>query len=406
MKDNVKHEVLGAIERLDSWIEKNSWSGWDPFDIRDTYILKKIDRLPSNLPFRVLKKIIFSLVDVNPLYARKLLRIRPEINAKGMGLFLSSYCDLFLAIGNKGYLEKALKCAEWLKQNRSQNYHGWSWGYPFDWQSPILIPKGTPSSIASVTIGDGFYNLYKCTGDNQYLTICEKICGFFLNDLKITYDKNDAICYSYTPLDDYQVHNTNLFVGEFLTRIGKETGDNSLIKKGICCGNFALSEQQPEGYLPYWGLSQTERYSYGKIHTDHFHSGFEIRALYGIWKNTGDIKFQQAYKKYLAWYINNLFEDHIIPKFTPKSKYPIDIHSCSEAILCRTMLLADHPEHKQSIEKTVDWVIKNMEYKKGEYTYLINKVPLIGRWRIDVPMIRWGQAWMFRALSEFYSKMY
>ena len=70
------------------------------------------------------------------------------------------------------------------------------------------------------------------------------------------------------------------------------------------------------------------------------------------------------------------------------------------------MLLADHPEHRQSIEKIVDWVIKNMEYKEGEYTYLINKVPLIGRWRIDVPMIRWGQAWMFRALSEFYSKMY
>ena len=122
------------------------------------------------------------------------MRIRPKINAKGMGLFLSSYCDLFLVKGNKDYLEKALKCAEWLKQNRSENYQGWSWGYPFDWQSPILIPKGTPSSIASVTVGDGFYSLYKCTGDKQYLTICKQICDFFLNDLKITYNENGAIC--------------------------------------------------------------------------------------------------------------------------------------------------------------------------------------------------------------------
>ena len=64
MKDNVGHDVLGAIERLDSWIEKNSWSGWDPFDIRGMYLLKKIDRLPSNFPSRVLKKIVFSLLDM------------------------------------------------------------------------------------------------------------------------------------------------------------------------------------------------------------------------------------------------------------------------------------------------------------------------------------------------------
>ena len=106
MEYNNKRDLLCAIERIDSWIEKNSWSGWDPFDIRGMYLLKRIDRLPSNFPSRVLKKIVFSLLDMNPLYARKLMRIKPEINAKGMGLFLSSYCDLFLAIGNKGYLEK------------------------------------------------------------------------------------------------------------------------------------------------------------------------------------------------------------------------------------------------------------------------------------------------------------
>lgn len=393
-----------AIERLDSWLEKNGWSGWDPYDLRGTYLLNKMDGLPSNLPSKVLKKAIFSLLDIRPLFARKLMRVRPEINAKAMGLFLSSYCNLFAAAGSKDYLEKALKCAEWLKQNRSQKYYGWSWGYPFDWQSPIYIPKGTPSSIASVTIGDGYYKLYKCTQDEQYLSICKQICDFFLNDLNVTYNENGAICYSYTPLDDYQVHNTNLFLGEFLTRIGKEISDNSLIENGVRCGNFALKEQVAEGYLPYWGLAQTKRYSYGLIHTDHYHSGFEIRALYGIWKNTSDTRFQKAYKKYLNWYTNNLFEDNIVPKFTPRSMYPIDIHSCSEAILCRATLLNDHPEQVEYLEKTVEWVMNNMEYKEGEYVYLIKNLPLVGEKKIKIPMIRWGQAWMFRALSELYRK--
>lgn len=392
--------ILPVVERLDSWLEKNGWSGWDPYDIRELYLIKKIDGLPTNLPFKIVKKIVLSALEINPLFTRKLMHIKPEINAKAMGLFLSSYCNLFFATGSRNYLEKALRCAAWLAQNRSQNYHGWSWGYPFDWQSPILIPKGTPSSIASVTIGDGYYNLFKCTQDEQYLSICKQICAFFINSLMVTYNDKDAKCYSYTPLDNYQVHNTNLFVGEFLTRIGKEIGDDSLIEKGIHCGNFALKEQSIDGYLPYWGLSQTDLYSHGRIHTDHYHSGFEIRALYGIWKNTNDNRFQKAYKKYFNWYINNLFEDKIVPRFTPRSMYPIDIHTCSEAILCRAALLVDHPEQMQYLNKTVEWVTKNMEYGEGEYVYLIKNLPLIGKWKIKVPMIRWGQAWMFRALSE------
>ena len=71
----------------------------------------------------------------------------------------------------------------------------------------------------------------------------------------------------------------------------------------------------------------------------------------------------------------------------------------------RQALLADHPEQMQYLDKTVEWVIKSMEYKEGQYTYLINSLPLIGRWRVKMPMIRWGQAWMFRALSELYRKI-
>ena len=401
---NNKNELLAAIQRLDAWVEKNGWSGWDPYDIRGAYLPRKIERLPANLLTKIVKKLVLALLDIHPLYARRLFGIRPEINAKGMGLFLASYCNLFNATKNQNYLHKASQCAEWLIDNRNENFQGWGWGYPFDWYSPIYIPKGIPSSIASATIGDGFYKLYGCTGNDKYLQICKKICDFFMNGLKITYKEGDAICFSYTPLDNYQVHNTNLIIGEFLTRVGKETGDKHLTEMGFYCGNFALKEQQPEGFLPYWGLSQTDLYSNGKLHTDHYHSGFEIRMVYGIWKNTSDVRFRDAYVKYFDWYLKNLFDGGIIPKFTPKSKYPINIHSCAEAILCRATLLPDHPEQAAQLENTVEWTLKNMEYKDGEYTYLIKRFPVLGERKINIPMIRWGQAWMFRALSELYLK--
>jgi len=67
--------------------------------------------------------------------------------------------------------------------------------------------------------------------------------------------------------------------------------------------------------------------------------------------------------------------------------------------------LPDHPEQRKYLDKTVEWVIENMEDKEGEYLYLIKKLPLIGRYKIKIPMIRWGEAWMFRALSEMYRQI-
>lgn len=398
--------VCETIKRLDAWIEQNGWRGWDPYDIKEIPLVWKLESLPPLLLVKIIRKVTFSLIDLCPLGARKVLKIRPLVNPKGMGLFLAGYCNLFDTTGKKRYLEKAKECARWLIMNQNTGYSGCSWGYPFDWQSPIIIPKGTPSSIATATVGDGFYLLYKCTGDEEFLSICENICNFFLNDLKITYRDPDALCYSYTPLDDYQVHNTNLFIGEFLSRIGKETGNENWVEQGVRCGNFALKEQRPEGYLPYWGLKQTDIYSNGIIHTDHYHSGFEIRMLYGIWKNTEDERFREAYVKYFEWYLKNMFEDDgIIPKLTPDSKYPIDIHSCAEAILCQATLVQDHPEQKQHLEKTLEWVIRTMEYGEGTYTHMLRKIPFMGELCVNIPMIRWGQAWMLRALSEVCLKM-
>jgi rhamnogalacturonyl hydrolase YesR len=317
-----------------------------------------------------------------------------------MGLFLAGYANLFEMTRQEHYLIKAYECADWLIQNRSQGYSGFSWGYPFDWQSIRYIPKNTPSSVVTATAGDGFYLLYKITQNENFLDICKNICIFFVDNLNITYTNKDTLCYSYTPIDDYQVHNANLFVGEFLTRLGSEIDDYCLIQRGIHCGNFALKEQQAEGYLPYWGLSQTYSHSSGKLRTDHYHSGFEIRMLYKLWKHTGIDTFQRAYTKYFRWYLRNMFRSCYIPKMTPDAFYPVNIHSCAEALLCQSTLLPDHPERISGIVRSVDWILNKMEYAPGRYAYLVKKYPAIGELRINFAMIRWGQAWMLRAYSE------
>ena len=394
---NLKNETL----KIDKWIDQNGWAGWDPYDIKSHKFFVNIYKLPNNPKTRILKGIVNNIIDLFPLSTRKLFSIDPSINSKSLGLLLSSYCNLYQIKNDSKYLDKATEVADWLIDNKSNFDFGISWGYPFDWYSPIFIPKNTPTIIPTIMIGDGFYRLFEITNDTKYLDICKKICDFCINGLNKTYDTNDSICYSYTPLDDYQVHNTNLFVGEYLTRIGKNHSIDEYYNKGIQCGNFSLAQQQPDGFLPYWGIDQTEKYSNGVFHIDHYHSGYEIRALFGIWFNSGDERYKLAYEKYLKWYINNLYTKDNFPKFTPNSVYPINIHSCSESIYCLSVLLPTHPELSGLLLDSYNWTIDNMQYKDGQYIYMIKNFGNLINKKVKITMFRWAQAWMFLALSQY-----
>ena len=401
INDKKKLDILNAIYRLEDWFESNGLQGWDPYDVQDSRIFRFIEKSFPNLPSRILIRILSEFNHVFPLTFRKFFGVKQSINNKGLGLLLSSYSSLYKFSNDTKHLNKALSIANHLLKNSNKSYSGYSWGYPFNWVSPILIPTGMPSSVVTSIVGDGFYRLYQITNDRKYLEVCEKICIFFMENLKITYispDKN-IICYSYTPIDDYQVHNANLFVAEFLIKIGNHTGNTNFISQGIKCANFALKEQTKEGFLPYWGLQQTDKYSNGIIHTDHYHCGFEIRTLYSIWKNTNIIEFKKAYKNYFKWYKGNMFTQNGLPKYTSSSLYPINIHTSAEAILCNTLLA----ENKDEINLTMDLaikIIKDMEYESGKYTHLIKKNIFGFKVKSNIPLLRWGQAWIFLALVD------
>ena len=220
--DTFPNLVQDSIIRLDRWIEHNGWSGWDPFDIRGTVWYISLVRKKTRLS-QLLLRVVSNLEVLAPRFLRALFRLQPRVNPKAMGLFLQAYTNLFVATGEQRYLDKAWECAEWLLENPSTGYSGLCWGYPFDWQAyEVFIPRHTPSSVVTATVGDGFWRLFNATNEKKYLDACVSICGFLKDDLSITFEQDDAVCLSYTPVDRFQVHNANLFAAEFLTRVGKE----------------------------------------------------------------------------------------------------------------------------------------------------------------------------------------
>jgi len=394
----LKTQIEYSIKKLDKWIKKNGWKGYDPYDIQELPLFLKKD---ATIIEKITLKIISKTDEICPLFSRKILKIKKKLNAKAMGLFADAYLNLFKTTKEKKYLEKNKECLTWLENNRSAYYADYCWGYPFDWQSKIFIPKNTPSTVVSSTCGNAFWKYYQHTGEKKYLNICISICNFFLKNLNIDKISKDKICFSYTPLDNFHVHNANLFVAEFLIKIGKETKNQNFIEQGLKAVNYTLGEQNKNGSIYYWGEKQN---NYSPHHVDHYHSGFEIRSLYSIWKLTNDKKIYDSISRYYKFYLDNFFENKTIPKFTPQNTYPINIHSCAEAILCNSLLQKDFPQGKKYLENSSKWIIENMQTKEGWFIYKIKNIKGL-KFKIQIPYIRWGQAWMLNALSHVLPKL-
>jgi hypothetical protein len=310
-----------------------------------------------------------------------------------MGLFTEAYVSMYEQFGGEDYLELAKETTQWLLNNVSRGCEGYGWGLPIDWQSRILIPRGTPCGIVSVICGEGFWRLHAVTGEGQYLDACRRVCEGFLRDLNIDRMDSETICFSFTPLDHFHVHNPNLWIAAFLVKVGQRLDKDEYIARGLEASKYALKAQQEDGCVKYWGSDQDTT---GAI--DHYHSGFKIRAFHSLWRLTGEAKFEEAARRFHGYYRKHFIGPNGEPWRNPDDPSVIDVHGCAEALICNAQLAGDMPCARECLASATDWTIENMQSPRGYFIYRIVRQDGKER-RLDIPYIRWGQAWMMRGLA-------
>jgi len=392
----MKENILKSIKKLDRWIEENGWAGFDPYDVKSLpWVLKLSELGNQNKLYEIFRELTFEIFYTFPEMSRKLFQVNPRINAKAMALFARAYLELFQLTEQQEYLKKSSYCLNWLLDNKSETTAGIGWGYPFDWQSDKLIPGCTANGIVTTAGGDAFWNWYRHNNNREYLAICEQICNF-LSNLPIARISNTQLCFSYTPLFQNYVHNLNLFVAEFLIKIGLEVNNLDWIELGTKATNYSLANQLPSGAFDYNGPPEKP-----KNYIDNYHTGFVLRMLHSIWQLTKKEEIYHSLKKCYDHYIKNLFEKETIPKLLPERKYRIDIHSCAESINCLSEL-SDTFQSGLSISHNVaNWTINNLQDEKGYFYYGILKSRFTQRtFTSKISYMRWGQAWMLKALSS------
>lgn len=391
------NKIKNSLDNILNWLNKNGYEGYDPYDVKaNPFILKITEHGNKNRFTEIFREGLFELLLLFPRVSRNILKIKKTINPKGMALLVNAYLNLYRSTKEINYLNQSEKCLKWLDNNSVKINSGIGWGYPFDWQAKKLIPAYTPNGVVTTAVGEAFWQWYLITKDQKFLNQCRNICNF-LASLPIDHIDEKQLCFSYTPLYINHVHNLNLFVAEFLIKIGLEIENQDWVDLGNKAVNYSISNQLTDGSFDYDGPPEKLRYF-----RDNYHTGFILRMLYSIWQLTKSERVFNSLTKCYNHYVNNFFIEKIIPKFKPESVYRIDIHSCSESILCLSTLSKDFPEGLEIAGNVLNWTIDNLQDVNGYFYHGIFKSRFGFTFKSRIPYFRWAQSWMLLAISEYF----
>ncbi len=379
-------KVEDSLEKLTSYCKSEAFRGYDPYDGLNSSFFQALPLISES---RLARLAWIQLFKRSPLNIRPVVGIKKEYNPKALGLFLSGYCNLYKMSPEEEYLKMINFFSSKIEEVVNCNYSGASWGYNFPWQAKAFYqPKNTPTVVATSFIACALADCYDITGERRLLELARSSCDFILNSLNRTYDYEGNFAFSYSPLDTTVVFNASLLGSRLLSRMYSYTHEKMLVDEARKSVAFCCSHQKPDGSWSYGTLG---------FHKwiDNFHTGYNLECLAEYKKYSGDLNFNNNLTAGFNYYVNTFFTDEGIPKYYNDSVYPVDIHSPAQLIITASRL-GKFTENKELIDKVLNWTIGHMQSKKGYFYYQKKKYFTSG-----IPYMRWAQAWMFYAFSEY-----
>lgn len=378
--------ILDSFSRLRNYCELEEFKGYDPYDSLNSRLFYKIPFV-SKIPLARLAWTQF--FKRAPLNLRPAVGIDKEYNPKALGLFLSSYCNLYHTNPSEEHLKQIDFLSEQILALQNRSWSGSCWGYNFDWQARAFFqPKHTPTVVATTFVANALLDAYAITGNEILLNTAVSSCDFVLKDLNRSYDQNGNFSFSYSPLDKSIVFNASLLGSRLLSRVYSFTGEASLIEEARKSVAFCCDHQKEDGS---WSYGTYDFHQW----IDNFHTGYNLECIAEYSLQSKDNSFQQNLDKGFDYYIQTFFTEEGVPKYYHRSVYPIDIHSPAQMVI--TLAKSGRfMEHKPLLDKVLNWTIDNMQDKDGYFYYQINKY-----FSSKISYMRWAQAWMFYALSTY-----
>lgn len=391
----LKSKIVSSFIKLKTYCEVENFKGWDPYDGLNSRVFQS-----SPMKHWDLARLAWiQAFKRSPINFRRLLLVPKQYNAKGIGLFLSGYCNLYnlalkgeTAFGTKKeILSKINELANLLDKLKNTNFSGACWGYNFPWQARrlFLFPKDTPTVVATTFCVEALFKAFDITKNEDFKNLALSAADFIMNDLNRT-PHHSGFLFSYSPYDgNNTVYNASLLGAKTLSLCYKYSDKKIYKETALKAINAACDGQEIDGSWIY-GLLTVQSWK------DSYHTGYNLDAISMYQECTGDYQFEENIKKGFDFYIQNFFKKNGTPKYYHNKTYPIDIHSPGQLFVTLSKLNM-YKLNKTIANKVMDWTHKNMQSKKGYFYYQIKKLV-----SSKISYMRWSNAFMFNALTYYF----
>jgi hypothetical protein len=386
------------------YAEERDYAGYSKFDALSSPFLRMV---AGGSYWRRL--LLTQGVTRAPVNLRPWLGVPRRRNPKGVALFAMAYLNLHRLEPDGGHAPKARALLDWLLSHPSSySFPGLAWGYLHPWQDQgFYAPAGFPNRVVTCFVGQAFLDACEVLKESRYLDAAGEAVRFVLEAPKVLYEDARMKCLSYVPSEeiDWVVMDVSALSAALVARWGHLAGENRSLEEAHKLMAYVVDKQTPQGA---WYYSHPPEASRVKI--DNYHTGFILDALWDFIRYTrsessslplplegrgkGEGEYMDAYRKGLDFYRENLF-DGPLPKWRSDRKLPLDIHGAAQGIItfCRARELGDGYFGKAL--SVAEWAIGNMQSSEdGHFYYQKGRL-----WTKRYPLMRWGQAWMARALS-------
>ena len=379
---NSAKEIEMTIQQLVSYLERNNFQGWEPYDIPATrFNMPALVRITLTQAFRLC-----------PISFHRFF-IEKKLHAKAATLFARSFLMLYDLTKEPGYYQQAIYFLDWIENHRSLQSRHFSIGTQFQLNMKNYRAKpGTPAPLLTCFAIEAFISAYEISGDNKYLELANSGVQYFLEELPQKKIASDQSYFIYHPNNPKFIPNLPAVISGTLSRfysISTSPELLNIIKNNL---NYVVKFQRDDGS---W-LYQPD-FDY----TDSFHTAFILEALAKYQQYVGDERFEGNLSKGLTFYINTFFNRRGRPLHKKRFGLPdnadslltkLDLRDIAMGmVLCKNLSSTGRYPINRGIE-LFNWTMHNFRSKQG-YFYC-QQLPV---YTVKSPYLSM-QAWMLYAL--------
>ena len=378
-------EIREKFTGLHHFLKRSDYKGWEYDDLLASRFVSA-----STFSSLWLKIIAVQLAKRSPFNLRPMLGVPKLHSTKAFGFIAKGYMLHDIAVSESNYSDEIERALDWLLANDSKGYSGRCWGNDFDFASRAgYFPKSLPTIVWTAHIQESFYLAYQHTGNEKYKEVVLSVAEFILNDLERIEGEN-GFCFAYAPGILFPIHNSNLLGVAALARAYKLTGEERYLSPAAEACNWSVTRQNDDGSW-YYGDKKMLHW------IDNYHTGYNLDCMHTCHLIAGDdIVGMDVIQRTYDYWVKNLFDSNMAPRFYDNESFPRDIQATAQAIesFCKYSIV-----DPTALDKAIEvfrWANENMLKSNGSYAYRLYRN---GK-RNDLEAIHWGQSTMLSAMGH------